>query len=338
MMEKKNINNKNIGIEILRIYLSFLVVNTHCYNRINNFKYIKILRNRLHVPTFFIISFYFFQKPLISRNLHKFRERFQRLLIPYIVWPIIFLLINILISNYFNLELKKSYQDLKNQILTGHCLNPVFWFQWNLIFETFFFIIIELIYHKYIVFIFINVGLACYFLQYSHYNYKIFSKYNSEKKYTFGRLAETIPYSISGFFFAYFNLISFFQKSRIKTINICLLIFILIFQYHFLIEPKGFGYANFKLNILSSCLFIMFSMISNKLIIKIISNMIFQISSFTPGIYYLHIPIKNYLENVFLFIKNGYLNGCFFIYLICYLICILGNIFVRKTKLINLFQ
>jgi fucose 4-O-acetylase-like acetyltransferase len=336
MIVKKNLKEKNIGIEILRIYLSILVVNTHCYKNINNFKYIKILINRLHVPTFFIISFYFFQNTLISRNLDKFKERFHRLLIPYIVWPIIFLIINNIINHFFNKKLKNTFRDLKKQILVGHCLNTVFWFQWNLIFETFLFIIVELSYHKYIIYILINIGLAAYFLQYSNYNYNLFSKFIYEDKFTFGRFAETIIYSISGFFFAYFKLIVFFQKNRIKTINICILIFMLIFHYHFIIEPKGFGYAGFELNILSSCLFIMFSMISNN--IKIIYKIIVQISKFSPGIYYLHIPIKTYFENIFRVIRIGHLSGCIFIYIICYIICILGNLFFRKTRLINLFQ
>ena len=63
LQKKINKREKNIGVEILRIYLSMLVVNSHCYIYSKNIKYIivKFLRNRLHVPTFFIISFFFFK-------------------------------------------------------------------------------------------------------------------------------------------------------------------------------------------------------------------------------------------------------------------------------------
>ena len=139
----------NIGVEILRFYLSILVVNTHCYK--NSFKNIasKLLINRLHVPTFFLI-------------------------IPYIIWPIITFILYNLIKLKFKFSLDISLKDLKSQLLTGHSFNTVFWFQWNLIFETFIFIIVELIYHKYIIFILINLGLASYFFQYSRLNFYIF--------------------------------------------------------------------------------------------------------------------------------------------------------------------
>lgn len=332
---------KNIGIEILRIYLSLLVVNSHCYNRkSNNFPLIisKILKNRLHVPTFFIVSFYFFQKSLISRNLDKFKLRLQRLLLPYLFWPVILWIINKIINNYFNIEFKISIENLKDQLLTGHQFNEVFWFQWNLIFETFLFVVVELICHKYILYFLINIGLIAYFFQYSEYNYIIFSCFDYEKKYTFGRFAEILPFSISGFYLAYFKLISFMQNNRIRTIYICLLIIILISKYNFLLDPNGFGYEGFKLHILSINLFIIFSMISNKLFPKKVHKIIMKISKFTPGIYYLHVPVMKYFRNIFYFIKNGKIYGALFIFLLCYFICIIGNSIFRKTKLINLFQ
>ena len=100
---KINKREKNIGVEILRIYLSILVVNTHCYRYSKNIKYIilKIIRNRLHVPTFFIISFFFFQITLLSRNIDKFKQRFRRLLLPYLIWPVVIWLINNLIMALF---------------------------------------------------------------------------------------------------------------------------------------------------------------------------------------------------------------------------------------------
>lgn len=233
-------------MEILRIYLSILVVNTHCYqNSYNNIISI-LIRNRLHVPTFFIISFYFFQRLLISRDLNKFKNRYQRLIIPYIFWPIFFWILNHLIKLKFKLRLDISLKDLKNQLLTGHCFNTVFWFQWNLIFQTFFFIFVELVYHKYLIIILINIGLFSYFLQYYQLNFDLNSKFEFDKKYTFGRFAEITPYSISGFFIANIKLLGSLKKNKLKTINLCIFIFMLVYNYNFFFEPKGFGYAGIK--------------------------------------------------------------------------------------------
>lgn len=340
LQQKINKREKNIGVEILRIYLSILVVNSHCYRYSKNIKYIivKFLRNRLHVPTFFIISFFFFQNTLLSRNIDKFKQRFQRLLIPYLVWPVIIWLINNLIMAFYNIKLKNSFKDLKMQLLTGHCFNGVFWFQWNLIFEIFFFIIIELISHKYLIYIIINLELLAYFFQYSQYNYNIFSKFNYERKYPFGRFSEIIPHSVSGFILSYFRMISYFQKNKIKVITMCLFIFTLLFKYKFFIEPKGFNYQGLRLNILSICFFIIFSMISSKFRTKYLNKLILLISKCTPGIYYLHIPIMQYFRSFIYVIKNKELYGAILIYIICFNICIIGNFIFKKTILVNLFQ
>ena len=335
--EKKE---KNIGIEILRIYLSILVVNTHCFKNSNEYHLLllKMIRNQLHVPTFIIISFYFFQNSLFSRNLEKYKQRFQRLLIPYILWSFIIWILNCILDHYFKIGLKHSFKDLKKQLLTGHCLNTVFWFQWNLIFLTFFYIIIELTFNKYIINILLNIGLIAYFFQYSHYNYNLFFNLEYEIKYTFGRFVEMIPYSISGLFFAYFKLFDYFKKNRIKIIDKVILIFILISRYNFIFTPIGFGYSGFYSHILSICLFIFFSLLSSKFVPQKLIKMIIPISKCTPGIYYLHYPIMLYLKNIFYSIKYKRLDGAILIYIICYFISIAGNIIFRKSQLINLFQ
>ena len=79
----------NLCLGFLRVILSFLVVMTHCFN-IKTTKsklLIKIFINKLHfihVPTFFIMSFYFMKDLFIKRNKLNMVKRFKRLLIPYI--------------------------------------------------------------------------------------------------------------------------------------------------------------------------------------------------------------------------------------------------------------
>ena len=86
-----------------------------------------------------------------------------------------------------------------------------------------------------------------------------------EKNILSENLSIIIPYSISRFLISYFFLISEFKKHRIKTIITCVLIFILAIKYNFCLNPKGFQYQGFILNVLSICMFIIFSIISNKI-------------------------------------------------------------------------
>ena len=222
MYSKHNSNNKNInkGLLILKIYLSFSVVASHSFITSKKFGFQSLLMNHIHVPCFFEMSFYFFYKTLISRNLDRYKQRLNRLLIPYIIWPIIIIIINYLLNHFLTINLKHSLNDLKNQILTGHSFIYSFWFQWDLIFITVIFIFIEFIFKKNLIFILINIELFALFFQYSSLNYQFFSKFIFEMRYTFGRFAESLPFSISGFMLAHFQIIFYFQKYYIKTIYI----------------------------------------------------------------------------------------------------------------------
>lgn len=100
----------------------------------------------------------------------------------------------------------------------------------------------------------------------------------------------------------------------------------------------SFGYSGLELNILSICLFIGFSLVPNESLLNNLRIIIKKISSITPGIYYLHIPLLIYTENIFLFIKHKTLCGSIFIYIISYLFCFIGSNILRKSILRNLFQ
>lgn len=338
--KKKNIN---IFISLLRMYLSFLVVNTHCYKPskyIKKYLYIKlILKNKIHVPTFFIISFFFCHHLLISKDIKKLKNRFERLLIPYIFWPIIIWIFDNILNYIFNLELKKSFHVLKIQLLTGHSFITVLWFQYNLIFITLLILIIELLASKNKLFIYINLLIISYYLQYSNLNYAIFSKYNYNNKYPFGRFVESIPYCLTGFIFASLKLDIYLKKSRIKSLYILLIILIAIIKYNIFTYIKGFTYQGIKLQILSLVIFSIFILmpsenVKKESIIKIIT----LITNNTLGIYILHVPIKKYTERFILLIKQKTLIGSLIIYIICYFISIFGLIFCRKSRLKYLFQ
>ena len=321
-INKKQKFNFNYGI--LKIYLSFLVVNTHCFNS----------------PSFYIMSYYMCYKLFVNKNIEKIKQRFQRLLIPYILWPIIIFIFNNLFNYLLKMNLKyDSFNCLKYQLLTGHCSLPALWFQFDLIFSTFLIIIIILLFKKNIEFILINITIFCYILQYSNINYKLFMKLISYERYSFGRFLEVIPFCISGYILTSLNIIQILKKNRIKAIYIFLLISIILRKYTIFTPIYGFGYAGINLHINSLSIFIISSLLSSDIIKnKNINNIIKILSSITPGIYYIHYPIYLYLKNFFLLIKNQTLFGSIIIYITCTLISLIGSkLFANKT-LKHLFQ
>ena len=163
-LESRNLSKKqiNLGIELLRMILSFLIVLVHNFfyssSRIQQFP---VNNLPYYVPLFMLISFYFSFNSLSSRNIDRIKQRFIRILYPYIGWPIILWLR----ENYYNYKRgKKELILIKNlyyQILIGCGLHGLLWFLFNLLFLSLFFTIIVFIFKKYsiVVLFLINIPL-----------------------------------------------------------------------------------------------------------------------------------------------------------------------------------
>lgn len=94
--------NKNLGIEILRSLLSFWVVLFHCLNSKSN-KFIKRIKFKLyHVPCFTFISFYFTANLYWNKNIPKIKSRLERLLVPFMVFPLIIYITQNCLFLYFH--------------------------------------------------------------------------------------------------------------------------------------------------------------------------------------------------------------------------------------------
>ena len=133
-MEYRKLNTKNriLGLELLKALLCLWIVIIHCSNSTN--KRVKYLRRGFHVPTFFMMSFYFFYPILSERIKTKIIFRFQRLIIPYIIWPIIiFSLNNILMKtiSFGQFKSKISFKELYLQLIFGARFHWIFWYQFK---------------------------------------------------------------------------------------------------------------------------------------------------------------------------------------------------------------
>ena len=122
---KDSYTNKkiNYSFELLRLILSVWVVIHHCY------QYSYLYRKGLFpVPTFMIMSFYFYYNIIIKKDVIKIKQRFQRILIPYIVWPILLFIFN----NYL-FELKGFSLYNKKLFLNDFIVQLIFGQKYNLI-------------------------------------------------------------------------------------------------------------------------------------------------------------------------------------------------------------
>ena len=327
-----------LGIEILRMFLSFFIVVVHFFNK--NYartKYLLFPFKALcyYIPTFFVISFYFNYKTFVSRNISKIKERFLRILIPYYIWPTIFFIryhcFNYLNGFIENNKLKKLYY----QYIIGAGFHGIFWFQFNLILISLLITIIIFLFKKNHLLIIIIIGIIMFIFEVSGYRSQFFSNYNFIILHTVMNLSISSIYSISGLFLGFFNILDYFNKYRIKVISIFLFSFYLLIgsQNLFLIK-----YYIIKIDFVSIGLFLIFALFPfDKIKFNFIISIIKKITSYTGGVYYLHPEIYNIFKYNLNPIKFRRLTGCIVNYLFCYLTCFFGSKAFKESKLKYLF-
>ena len=331
---------RNLGIELLRMFLCFRIVLLHYYSSKN--KFIRSLkRNRFQVSCFFFISFYFLYPTISSVNNKKLKIRLERLLIPYIIYPfLIWIIDNIMFFvfkfNRYNRIL--TLNDLKTQIIVGRGIYgiAVLWFHFNLILFTLFFFIFSFILKNYFLTIFQAMALIAYILQYNGFNYKFFKKYTENIWMSVGNLAETFPIAISSFSIASINIKPILLNNCKKVFFFSMFFLYFISNYDIFSKIKGFSSTGIKQIFTSLFLFITFSLIPFDILNSKILLIINHITRYTQGIYCLHFLFQYYLK--LKFDKNGSFIGCIYLYLISYFVSSIGFNIFSKTKLKFLFS
>lgn len=330
--------NINLGIQILRMLMSFWVVLNHCY-KTKNKKLINIIfKHKFHIPCFIIISFYFLNANLSNRKIEKINYRLERLLIPYIIYPIIYWIFNNSLYKLFNFN-RLSFVQLLTQLLIGRPFYGVIWFQFNLILLTIAFFIISFIFKTNYLFILQLFGIFAYIFQYSKLNYIFFNQYNDAIKFSVGYIVETIPLAITGITISSIDLINKIKINKIKCFIFSLLFIFMLFKYDIFTSINGFGKQGLMHNVGGLTFFILFSLFNlNNYKNNKVKEIIIHFTNFTAGIYFLHIVVYKILKHFINLVKTKTLFGCIIIYLTSYLICFICHKKFRKTKLIYLFN
>ena len=334
---KNDIKKINIGIQLLRTICSFLIVVCHFYNFDHYHNRFILGKNRYYIITFFYLSFYFSYNTLASRNIPKIKERFIRILIPYIGWPLIFYLNDKF--NYYYYSQRERYKliHLFYQLIDGCKMYGIFWFLFDLIFLTLFFTIIVFMFKKYFILILFIFSIFIYCFFYSDYaNILIFNKYKKvPAHHSIRPNLEFFVFAFTGFYLSSIQFINKLYKCRIISTIFSILSLYLYFKYYKLefVFIKGF-----IRDILVTFFFIIFSMLPFDKINNIyLLTFLNKITSFTGGVYYIHSIIGDYFKIRSKFIKKGNFKSCFLIYFLCYIICFFGSIFFKKSKLKYLF-
>ena len=331
----------NFGFTLLKSILAFDVIISHCYNTNSSRNNIIIFitrRRKVHVPSFFMLSFYFNYNTLISSNTKKKIDRLIRLLIPFVLWPIIVFVFCNLISTYRQFPKLTSFDVLIYQLLTGQGQELFhFWYLFDLIFTTLLFMGIIKLFRKKYLFIINLLLIFSYYLQYSEYNKKIIPYFRNIEGLK--RENELLPFAVVGFTLNALNVLKILENYKFNSFIMCILIYNLTIDNEIFRNIFGISYHGIKLNVLAVCIVILFSLFpSNKIKNKKLINILKLITNYSGGIFYLHQLVQFFFKPYYNNIRNGTFTGIIQIYFISYIISVIGANIFYKTKLKFLFS
>ena len=175
-----------------------------------------------------------------------------------------------------------------------------------------------------------------YFIQYSEYHRKIVPYFHGIDGLS--REIELLPFAVVGFTLNALNILKILENYKLNSFIMCLLIYNLANDYNIFIKIFGISYHGIKLNILSVCVVILFSLFpSNKIKNKKLINLLKFITNYSGGIFYLHQVVHFFFKTYYKDIRDGTFNGVIQIYFISYIICMIGANVFSKTQLKFLF-
>ena len=336
ILQKKE---KNYGIAVLRVILSFMVVLDHFYNKRTKKKFSYILY--YHIPTFFLISFFYTHNYFQTFNIAKIKLRFERLVIPYFFWSLVAFIKNNIYYFLFKKECSHSIYLFLEHLLNGHIFVTALWFQNILVFTTLIISIVVFAIKKEYLLIFQILMLFSYKLQYSGDNYRFFkSNFTTHYKLTYGRFFESLPNSLTGFFIAAFNLPNKLKMHKFRTVIFSVIILIVLTKYYSMDHLLGFKYGGLRKNIAAVLIFFIFLFTFDKIRNQKIIKLLNIITNYTAGIYFIHLIIGNgYFFLFFLGNKIRTIFGCIILYSFSYITCfIIDKLTGDKIRLKHLIK
>ena len=262
-------------------------------------------------------------------------------MIPYFIWPFIFLIINNIYFKFFDYTIYGRYLSLKDyiiQIIIGINYLPLFWYLALLILLSLLFTIFAFLFKKYFLFIIQLFGFFIYELHRSSIIY--FLKINNLIMILLIFTIRFVPIAVLGITIGSSDLISILKKNYIRNIIINTFFIYYLFKFQIFKFYEKYLYPDVDTNIIASInFFFIFAIIPlNRITNKKILFILMNITNYTGGIYYLHLFISFHLSKIFANVKIRTFYGIFIIYFYSYLICFFGNKAFKRNKLKYLFN
>ena len=332
MNYSKRKNNINLGIQILRTILCFWVICFHFLDKkkISYITFYIAKKKEYHVSCFIFISFYFSYNIFSQRDIDKFKNRIERLLISYIIWPIISMFFDKIINN----KSFSFYNYIIHLILGSKIMIPL-WYLFSMIFFSVFIFIISLIFKSKYLFIIQLSAIIIFSIQYSYIFtiFKFLNQFYPSIKYPIFHSIGIFPILAFALSFASSKTIELLANRKLKYIIFSYIGIFCLFKFN--IFNSLIGYNGLEHIFASLLFFLGFFLLPMENIHTLLQVLFLNVTKYTNGIYCMHPKIYLLVKKYFHF--SGNLNTCIMIYLIGYLISFFGMKIFNKTKLKYLF-
>ena len=314
---------RNYIFDLLKIILSFLVVNIHIRNvtrgKVNFLETYGYYAVPLFVTLSFFLTYKYFSQIKLSFSIVL--SRIKRLILPLIFWSGIGFLLKPNLININNIFL---------QLFTGKVVNTPLYYLVIFICLTIIFWLITYLPIKSRLPLYFIIIITAFFLEYSGFNTRFFNPMGNEIRKSYGQIVELIKYASLGMLFA--TLINRSKKRLILFSLAGSTLFLLIFSKF--PQPWGYNYSGMKLFL--GTIFVLSSilLIGQVNFSKEINKTINILGSYSFGVYLCHIIFFETLLQIFPYIKLFNVSYPFlllFIYTIaCYVFCFLFDFLTFK--------
>lgn len=289
----KDSDKVNIGWMLLRPLLCFEVILEHFWHTENGVSLWQLPFDymlSLSVPAFIFIAFFLGEKHISAGDSVYMRRRGWRLAWPLIGWALIYAAILIPVRWLSRSPRVPGWNDLVWQALTGHSpvLNPSMWYQSVLLIITAVLFLTLRKPSRQTPLVLLSLLCGAFVLEYSGLNEYLFGNLRFELKYPLGRIAEMIPFAVTGYACSRYSLLERSSLSSVASVIIFMLMAVLAMIPLHGDKNAGFGYSNFfyipaAIGLAVAVWYIPFPSIGRKTM-----NVLRFLSSFTLGIYCVH--------------------------------------------------
>ncbi len=191
-----------VGLELLRIWMSFEVVCDHCWQHRDETNPVGLLVSTyggIAVNVFMCLSFFLVGRNILERGGDYFRGRIARLALPNIGWLFLYGGLRSAIWISKGEPLTNMRRELVVQLLFGHSeyLNAAMWFQMSLLYITVLFYIMSSIFRENSIIVLIVLGSICLLCEYTPVHL-LWWGLPKDIAISFGRTIEMIPVAVLG--------------------------------------------------------------------------------------------------------------------------------------------